>query len=141
DPVADAVAARQGEQPELPVLPGQHRHDLEEVVAADPGRLQPLQAAHWDTENGEQVHTTRSVYPVRGSGSVLGEDEIDGPAAADVGELRVAAVAQDVRILAPGVFQRIRQDLQPVEGAISVNASGKRECRGRAPRGIKDFWV
>src|SRR5262245_37895474 len=50
----------------------------------------------------------------------LAQYEIDDPAAAGVGELRVAAVAQDVRILAARILQGIGQDRQPVEGPLVV---------------------
>src|SRR5262245_32416048 len=54
------------------------------------------------------------------TGLRLAEEEIDGPAAADV-RPRPAAVGEDVGVGAAGVLQRVRQDRQPLEGPLLVD--------------------
>jgi hypothetical protein len=54
---------------------------------------------------------------------------IHDPAAADVRERRVAAVAEHVVVVAAGVLERVGQYRHAVEGALRVDALGQRDDR------------
>src|SRR5262249_23251480 len=68
----------------------------------------------------------------------LAEDEIDDPAAADV-RPRPAAVLQHIGVVAARILQRVGEDRQPVEGAVSVGALGERDDGGGKPGGIDRY--
>jgi hypothetical protein len=48
----------------------------------------------------------------------------------------VAAVGEDVRVVAAGVFEGIGQDRHAVEGTVVVDAASERDDGGREPGGI-----
>src|SRR5439155_3798683 len=53
------------------------------------------------------------------------EQQIDDPAAADVRGVRVATVIQDVRVLGPGVLDRVGEDRHRAEVAGLVHLPGE----------------
>src|SRR3954453_17546304 len=65
--------------------------------------------------------------PLRGycTSSRLAEQQVDGPAAADV-RAGAAAVTQQVGVGAAGLFEGVGEDRQVVEGAVVVDLPGDR---------------
>ncbi len=51
--------------------------------------------------------------------------------------LLIAAMVQDVVVVAPGVLQRIREYRHPVEGALLVNPTRQRNDGRCQPRGVR----
>ena len=72
-------------------------------------------------------------YHAPAGGSLLPQDEIDYPAAADV-RAGGAAVVEDVRVAAPGVLQGIAEDRHQGEVAAVVHLLRQCDDRGRVAR-------
>ncbi len=66
---------------------------------------------------GKRSFTAAPVLRALRNWSAFHQDEIDHPAPADVNSLRVAAVAQDVVVVAPGVLKGVREDRHRAEVA------------------------
>src|SRR5262245_47278682 len=67
-----------------------------------------------------------------GGGSFLPEDQVEGPAAADV-RTGAAAVVEQVAAIAAGLFEGVGEDRQAVEGALLVYRTRQRPHVGSAP--------
>jgi hypothetical protein len=63
--------------------------------------------------------------------STLAQNQIDDPAAADVRPF-AAAVGEDFGVVATGVFQRVGEDREAVEGTVVVDCLGDAGCNGRS---------
>src|SRR5262245_60199601 len=63
---------------------------------------------------------------------LLCEHEVNDPTTAEV-RLRRSTMGSDLRVLTPGVFQCVRQDRQPLEVAILIDAAGEGNDSPRQP--------
>src|SRR5262245_37065826 len=74
--------------------------------------------------------------PFCADGSRLSQHQVHDPAAADVRLLRIAAVVEDLLVVAPGVLQGVGQNRHRGEVARVVDALRYRHDRGGEPRRI-----
>ena len=65
--------------------------------------------------------------------SVNGSHQIDYPTPSNVNLLLVAAMREDVVVVATGILKGVGQDRQTVEGTVLVNPFGKCDGGGRKP--------
>jgi hypothetical protein len=64
--------------------------------------------------------------PLTALGSTLTEHKIDDPTSTNVSDNHIAAVVQDVVVIAPGVLKGVGQDRESVKGPFIVDARCKR---------------
>src|SRR5262245_38259109 len=77
------------------------------------------------------MKTTEYLSPSR-----FPQQEIDHPATPNV-RTGSAAVVQDVGVVAPGLFEGVRENRHPVERPLGVDAVGERDDRFGEPTGIE----
>jgi hypothetical protein len=70
-------------------------------------------------------------------GKLLAENQIDDPAASDMGA-GLAAMIQNVSVVAAGIFKGVAKDGQAVESTVTVDSLGKADDICCLPVGIGD---